>query len=89
VKPITTALKEINTEEFNKLVEKIVETQTVMPKGEVGSDYCQVCGNKTKYIGGRNHDIDEFQCEKCKAVHLVRVTYSKGKPISSILESII
>ena len=58
------------------------------PKGEVGKDFCQMCGSKTQYVGGVDYDMDEYQCTHCKAVHLFRLTYRNGKVVSSVLETI-
>ena len=56
--------------------------------GKPGEDFCQVCGEKTKYAGGPSYDIEHFECTKCRALHIVRVEYERGKPVRRILESV-
>lgn len=56
---------------------------------EIGTKWCQLCGGNTKYIGGMDYDVDEYACTLCGAVHLFRLTYKKGKVVSSVLESIV
>ena len=57
-------------------------------EGKAGEDFCQVCGGKTKFVGGSTYDMEEFECRECKALHNVRVIYHKGKPVQRILESV-
>ena len=58
------------------------------PNGNPGEDFCQVCGEKTKYVGGPSYDQEHFECTKCKALHIVRVEYEKGVASRRILESV-
>lgn len=56
--------------------------------GEPGSDYCQLCGGKTRFIGGSSYDLENYECTSCKAVHDVFVEYHKGKVRKRILVSV-
>ena len=58
------------------------------PEGNPGEDYCQVCGEKTKYAGGPSYDIEHYECTKCKALHIMRVEYERGKSVRRVLESV-
>jgi len=62
------------------------------PAGKVGEDFCQLCGEKTKFAGGTDYDLEEYICTKCGAVHVMRIAdehYKGGVPRKLVLESII
>jgi hypothetical protein len=67
----------------------IVKMEPIAPSGEAGKDFCQVCGEKTRFIDSGDYDIDAFECKKCGAIHNIQNTYLKGKIVSSQLVSII
>lgn len=58
------------------------------PDGEAGIDFCQICGGKTKFIGGPSYDVENYECNDCKALHNVRVEYHRGRVSGRMLESV-
>jgi hypothetical protein len=62
--------------------------EKVEPDGKAGENFCQLCGGKTKFAGGMDYDAEDFICQECGALHVMRLTYKNGKVISSVLETV-
>lgn len=74
--------------QISETIKMEIEPLIPTPEGTPGEDFCQVCGEKTKFIGGPSYDIEHYECTKCKAFHEVRVEYRGGKVVRRILESV-
>jgi hypothetical protein len=84
---------QIKFKEREDFTPPVIPVKDVAPEkeGQVGIDFCQICGGKTKLGGGNDAFVEEWICRDCGTIHMMRIMdkpYKGGKPQHLVLESI-